>query len=104
MFAGELRHYVTIQSPIVTRDDAGGKVESWTTTAQVWAAIEPLKGNEFLQAKVSSEVETRIRIRSLSTVDETMRVYHSSGTYRIISVIDLKERTEEMHLMCKKVE
>lgn len=104
MFAGELRHYVTIQTPIVTQDTAGGQVLTWTPTAYVWAAIEPLKGKEFLEAKLHSEIETRIRIRALSSVKEKMRVYHSSGTYEIIAVVHLKVKGEEMHLMCKKVE
>jgi len=104
MFAGELRHYVTIQTPIVTQDAAGGQVLTWTPTAYVWAAIEPLKGKEFLEAKIHSEVETRIRIRTLSTVEEKMRVSHSSGIYEIVAVVNVREKGEETHLMCKKVE
>ena len=104
MFAGELRHYVTIQTPTFTQDAAGGPTITWGTYANVWASIEPLKGNEYLQAKVQSEVETRIRIRALDGVEEKMRVLWTPTTYEIVTVINVFERDQEMQLMCKKVE
>lgn len=104
MIAGELRHYIAVQEATVTQDAAGGMVKAWGDMAKVWAAIEPLKGREYIEAsKIASEVAVRIRIRYRDDIEPNMRVSHNSTTYEIVAVIDVLGRANEMHLMCKVV-
>ena len=105
MRAGELRKYVTIQEKTgETRDSYGSLTWTWQTLQQVYAAIEPLSGREFFDAQeVQADVSVRIRIRALAGVKPDMRVVYGSRVLEILSVLDLEERGQEMHLMCREV-
>jgi len=106
MFAGELRHMIKIEKPTYGRGTSGGKTVTWTKVAEVWAAIEPIRGREYIEAqKVASEITTRIRIRHRSDLKPNMRVEHlSTGElYEIVSVIPIRTMGSELHLMCKAV-
>lgn len=104
MRAGELRHRLTIKQKSVVRDDYGQETITWTTFATVWGSVEPLSGDTYIAGQqLEAAVDTRIRIRYLSGVVPTMEVYYGSHTYDIKSVIHLKEKKVEMHLMCKEV-
>ena len=49
MKAGALRHRVDIRQKAVSRNTFGEEVVTWTTYADdVWAAVEPLRGQEFI--------------------------------------------------------
>ena len=104
MRAGALRESVTIQSKSVSRDSYGAETVSWTTHATVWAAIEPLRGQEYLEARrMEAEVDVRIRIRYLSTVTSSMRVSWGSRIFQIVSPpIHVQERQRETQLMCRE--
>jgi len=104
--AGKLNKRVTIQefsagSP--AQDENGEPLGSWGTFKVVWAAIEPIQGNEFwAQQQVQSEVSHRVRIRYLSGVLAKMRVLYGSRILVIQAVIDPKEKHKEMQLMCSE--
>ena len=104
MQAGQLRHRVTLQTVTETRDAVGGIVESWATTVTLWAAVEPLRGREFFQARAEQAgVDTRIRIRYRSGLTPKMRVTWGSHAYDIEAVIEPDSRRRELHLMCSEV-
>ena len=110
MKIGPLRHRVVIQQKSVTRDTYGAEVVSWTNVATVWAAVEPLAGNERYVNTVDqriAEATTRIRIRYRDGIDSLMRVVHTIGTYShtydIRAILNQWGRFKELHLMCKEV-
>lgn len=104
MEAGKLRHRVTIQSKAATRDTYGEEVIIWTTVATVWAAVEPLQGREYLEARqVTAEVSTRIIIRRRSGILPEMRAVYGSRIYDILAVIEVDEARREMELMCQEI-
>lgn len=99
--AKRLRERITIQQPARVADAHGQMVETWTTFATVWAAIEPLQGREFFSAQQeNAETKTRIRIRYREGVMPDMRVVYDSRYYNIRSVINPREHDREMQLMC----
>jgi SPP1 family predicted phage head-tail adaptor len=104
MRAGDLHHQVTIQSRAAAspqKTARGAPDEPWTPFCTAWAAIEPLRGREFLEAQsVQSEVTTRIRIRYRASVTAGMRVVHGATVYDIAAVVNPKARNVELHLMC----
>ncbi len=103
MQAGKLRHRVTINQKATTRDAAGAEIEAWTTFDVVWGSVEPMRGQEYLEAnRIGAAVDTRIRIRYLSGVLPSMQVVFGAHTYNIVSVINVGERNIEMQLMCKE--
>lgn len=104
MRAGRLRHRITIQTQTQVQDSTGSIVLTWSEFATVWASIEPISGREFFSAaQVQSTVSTRIRIRNLPGVTETMRILHGTDYYDIQAVLtDAKSGLHEMQLMCVK--
>jgi SPP1 family predicted phage head-tail adaptor len=95
---------VTIQQKDPTQDQYGEEVPTWSDVGEVWAAIEPLRGREFLEAqRVGADVTTRIRIRYRSGIVPEMRVVWGDHIYDIEAVIPIEERGREIHLMCKEL-
>lgn len=105
MKIGNLRHRITIQKKSATRDSYGAETISWTTYLTVWAAIEPLRGREYMEARqVQADVDTRIRMRAQSvyTIKPGMQVLFGARIFDIISVIEVEERNREVQLMCRE--
>lgn len=103
MQLGKLRHRVTIESSSASRDEFGGEVLTWATVATVWAAVEPLSGREFLDARrQEAEVSTRIRIRYRAGLVPGMRVTWGDHIYDILAVIERESRRREVWLMVRE--
>ncbi len=105
MRAGNLRQRVAIQNYTETRDAMGHPIQSYSTVATVYAAVEPIKGREFFAAEqVQSDTDVRIRMRYRDdiTIDTRSRVTHETHTYDVMNVIHVSERHRELHLMCKE--
>jgi len=104
MRSGELRHRVTIQQKTVTRNDYHDEVIAWTDVDSVWAAIEPLQGREFIEARrAGAEQPHWIRLRYRDDVTPAMRIVWGAHTYDIESVVDLDGRQRELRVMCNEV-
>lgn len=84
--SGKLRHRVRIEKYDYLRDPQGEVIQDpvtgetpqqWVEVAEVWAAIEPVSGREFIQsAATQSKVDARIVIRQRDDVDASMRLVH----------------------------
>jgi len=104
MQAGKLRHRVQLQYPSDTRDAHGGITRSWSTSATVWASVEPLTGRELLDAQqVESQSDTRVRIRYYQGIAPKWRVQHGQHVYNVLHVGDVDVRNREMLLLCTGV-
>lgn len=104
MKAGDLRHRVTIEEKSVVRDGYGGEEITWSTVATVWAAVEPLRGREFLEGhSLEAAVDTRIRIRYRSGLLPSMRVTWGSHAYDVQAVLEIQSKRREIHLMCGEI-
>ena len=102
--AGRMRHRVTIQEPVVARNGYGEAITTWTAVATVWASVEPISGREYFAAEhMQSEITHRVKLRYRSGITSEMRVLYGTRLLRIESVIDWRERREELHLMCQEV-
>lgn len=102
MRAGPLRYRVSIQKPVVLRNDSGEViVDSWSEVAKVWAAIEPISGREYMAStEFRAGITTRIRIRWRADVDAACRVVADDGTvYSIDAALPVKGLTRELALM-----
>jgi SPP1 family predicted phage head-tail adaptor len=105
MRAGELRHQITLQQPVHTRNSFNEDVTTYEDVATVWAAIEWGSGRRYLEAKqLNAEVEGIVRIRYRSDIQATWRIEYSSRYFQIISIANLRERSEEMQINCKEAQ
>lgn len=105
MQSGRLRKRITIESYTVAQGETGQETKTWSTYMSAWAAIEPMRGREFMEAKqLQADVDTRIRMRGQpdKTVKPSMRVKFGTRTYLISSVINVNEIGEELQLICKE--
>lgn len=104
MNIGKLRHRITIQQQLQTRDEHGGVVTAWQAFATRWAALEPLSGRELFEAQqLANKVGLRVRLRYLSEVTPAMRVLYGTRVFNIQAVINVEERNEELQLLCEEV-
>jgi SPP1 family predicted phage head-tail adaptor len=105
MRAGTLRHLVDLQSPSVAQNAYGEPIESWTTYASVWAAIQPLSARETAQAPQATPIATHVvMLRYLSTVTAGHRLKFGTRYLNVESVINTDERNRELQLQCKEVQ
>ena len=103
MNSGDMRQRISIQDKTTGRDSFGGEVVTWSETAAVWATAEPLRGQEYLEARrLQSDLDIRFRIRYLAGLKPTMRVVYDGRIFNIQSVIHVKEARREIQLMCKE--
>jgi SPP1 family predicted phage head-tail adaptor len=99
--AGNLRRRLTLQSRAIDRDDRGGAIESWSTTATVWGSVIPSSGREAWQAEQSqAQVTHQVTIRYRAGVTPRMRLLDGSRVLHIASAVDVDSRKRELTLMC----
>jgi SPP1 family predicted phage head-tail adaptor len=110
---GDLRHVVTIEERVETQNDTGEVEWTWRPWQEnVRASIEPVTGSErWILPQVNADITARIRIRFRPGITEKMRVVHVTEVssspqvidyYDIESVVHVRERRREIHLMCRK--
>lgn len=101
--AGQLDKKIIIQT--FSESNTGGEVALTPSThATVWASIQPLRGQERMNAaQVTPEVTHKITIRYLSTLTSRMRISWDSRFFGIVSIINPLERNERQELMCKEL-
>lgn len=103
MKAGELRHRIEFQTNTPTANSMGEYVDTYTTLATVWGAVEPLSGSLLFSAQqTNSEVQGRVRIRYRDDIEPDMRMYFDSRYFKILSIIDYQERHQELQILYKE--
>jgi SPP1 family predicted phage head-tail adaptor len=104
MSSGEMRQRISIQKKVVGRDSFGAEAITWSQLAEVWATAEPLRGQEYLEARrLQSDLDIRFRIRFREGIVPSMRVVYNGRTFDIVSAIHVKEMRREIQLMCKEL-
>lgn len=100
MRAGTLRHRVSVEQRVQTRDAFGGVSDAWATfAASVPAAILPVSGREFFSAEAQqSEVTAKIVMRELAGLLPSMRIVHGGQHYNIRAI--LPDATLARHIVC----
>lgn len=105
MRAGELRHRIILQEPVHTRNTFNEMVTTYSDVATVWASIEWGSGRRYEAAsQLNSEVQGIIRIRYRSDVRPEWRLQYGSRYFQILSMANIRERDEELHLNCKEAQ
>lgn len=104
MRAGLLRHWITIQQTSDPENQWGEITDGWTTFAQVWAWVRPLRGEELVKAQqIQATVTDGVRLRHQDGVKPKMRILFGSRVLGILSVINVAERNFQLELLCREV-
>jgi head-tail adaptor len=97
---------VRIELKTVTKGASGGKRETWSLVAVVWAGISNKAGREQRSTSAGggevgvgdSEIEIRYRAGVTAT---THRIVHGATIYDILHVDDVLEQHDRMLLSCR---
>jgi SPP1 family predicted phage head-tail adaptor len=96
---GALQHRITLQSPVETPDEGGGRTVTWSDTATVWARIESSAGKQIVRAgDLEPQTLYRLTIRFRTGVSAAMRVVWNSKTIALTSVYDPDGRARSLVL------
>lgn len=99
MRAGRLSQRVQLQSATESRDAHGEPIKTWSTVDTVWAGVEPIRGDEGVQARQVAETNVvRIVMRYRSDVAMTWRIVHGTHTYQIVGLVDPNNRHVSLEL------
>lgn len=78
-----------LESLQATDDGSGGRIESWTPLATVWAKVIPQSGNEAPVADaMRSELTHQLILRYRGALKPTMRLAGTGRTLEITAVFD----------------
>jgi len=103
MRSGPLRHRVTFQNRVTTKDAFGQLTESWSDLFTVWASVEPISGRELLAAQQTlGEITHRIRTRYRDGITAATRVLFNGRIFDIESSINDKEKNAYLEIMAKE--
>ena len=104
MKAGRLRHRIKIIALSKTADGYGGQDETETLVSEVWASVEPLRGQKLFEAQqVNAKTDTRILLRHLDSLAPSHIIGFGTKRYRILSIVNTSERNYEDTLMCESL-
>jgi SPP1 family predicted phage head-tail adaptor len=104
MRAGTLRHLVTVQEPAETKGTLGDVEQTWSNKVTVWAAIEPVRGDErfaLMQEKVTADIKVTMRAGEVPDLTPRMRLVHESQIYDIEAIVDVANRGITFEVFCK---
>ncbi|MAR55852.1 MAG: head-tail adaptor [Rickettsiales bacterium] len=89
MNPGALRERIRIEIETRSSDGMGGGGSSWNTLTTVWAKVEPLRGEERLQAnQLQERITYRIIMRYRDDINARMRVLWGNKVLNIHSVFN----------------
>lgn len=100
--SAKLRHRVIIQELVNILDTSGDPIQNqsdgsiaqeWVDVSEVWAAIEPVSGREFIQSQATqSQITARITIR-FRAISAANRLFHAytGKVYNIHAVLTDKD-------------
>ena len=106
MRAGRLKHRVQIQTATTARGATGEPVATWTTVKTIWAAIEPVKGDERLAAQgVQARLTHRVHLRynAYRALSSAMRFCYGTRIFEITAVVNRYEANRETVCDCVEV-
>lgn len=98
---GKMRYRVELQSTTDTTDTGGGRAQTWSTLAIIYANIIPKSGTErYKHDKITDSVTHEMYIRYRTDIDPSYRIKYGSRTFSIKSILNVDERDRYQLLTC----
>lgn len=99
-----MRRQITLRTITLVPDGGGGYTETPTDVANIPARVEPLQGDEQLEAmRVGMNRPHRFTIRYQAGMTGAKRIVYDSRTFDIKSVVDPEEKHRELVIMTDEV-
>lgn len=101
---GDMRERVTLQSPLLAADGAGGADVSWEDEATIWAKVQGLGGDERASGeRLAPRARLRLTIRYRDGLNAAMRVLWKTRPLDIRAIRDPDGRKHLLILDCEEV-
>lgn len=104
MNGNTLPHYATLQRLVETDKEDGTQAREWVTDSQVYVAITPSRGREYVEAQ-TGKAEVTHRVEMWYRPDLTskrFRIAFEERLFEIVSVINVDENNRKLRLLCKE--
>ncbi len=104
MRAGRLRHRIRVLARSDDKNDAGERTrDRWREVAEVWANVVEQTGRDRIGSQLMEfELDARIFLRWLSSIEPDMVVEYAGRRYEIVAPpIDRTGRRAEMELLVR---
>lgn len=102
MAIGNLDRRITIQEKVITTNDYGEEVVTWTDTTTVWASIKYKSGNERTSAEQLVAMNMVVfQVRYLSWLTEEHRIVYRDDNYDILWISEIA-RKKYMDIQAEK--
>ena len=103
MRIGDMNKRIELQYTTKVPDGMGGFINSFVTTATVWAGIWPVSASEQVQAMQNvMTISHRIRIRYRSVLKASWRIKYGERYFNIVSSVNPDEKCEYLDILCKE--
>lgn len=95
---GELNKIITLQTPIMSRDEFGSEVKKYNFYKKTWAKVLPISSNKrFLNNEKKSIEINRFIVRYNSTYNENMIINYRDRVFKITGILlDTKNNYTEL--------
>ncbi len=101
---GAARMRLALEFPVASPDDAGGRIETFTAAAAVWAEVRWLSGEERSRAgRDEQAARFEIVIRWRAGVNAGMRFTGQGAAYGVISAGDPDGRRTRLVCLCEEI-
>ncbi|MEG0729630.1 MAG: phage head closure protein [Anaerovoracaceae bacterium] len=105
MEIGQLKHRITFLKPTSNINENGFETEGFIEFKTVWASVSNLSGREyFAAAAIQKEKIVKFKIRSISDIDETMKIAFQGKHYNITSIDNIKYENKYIEVKALEVE
>jgi SPP1 family predicted phage head-tail adaptor len=100
----KLNQRAALQALALTPDGGGGYSATWTTFATVWAAIEPVSGNDVFGPDADeSRARYRTTIKRRADVVAGQRITAGGRTFAIRAVLDDGPQSQFLTLLTETI-
>jgi SPP1 family predicted phage head-tail adaptor len=103
MKIGDLNKRITLMYQTKVPDGAGGFTTTWTTAAEIYAAIWPVSAKETIEAaQATMTITHRIRIRYRANIKSSWRIKFANRYFNIVSIIDQNMQHKWLDILVKE--
>ncbi|TLP41041.1 phage head closure protein [Arcobacter arenosus] len=104
MYARNLRHRIAFQEQSSTTNAFNEKIDSWNDVFETWASIQTISGKEqYLSNQNYSTLSHKIRVRYSVLIDSKQRILFNNRVFKILSVLNIFEKNQELEILCEEV-
>lgn len=104
MRAGQLRHRISIQTPVTAKNTRGGEVTTWSTVATVWADVRTQTGRETVANDQTQPTASHVvTMRHRANVTAQQRIVWGDRVFSINAVLEPDNRMRQLQLLCQEL-